>query len=498
MSNVSFDNGVFSRYEPNQYYGGIYTGKGSAGQDDVVGYGENNWTSLSSTYCPAGTSWHIYESLDYQQMHISNIDGINKFSGNVNFHLNSTKIALAAWAGEPAQFDYILVAKYVYPEPAQGAWGQEESCRTLSISSSSGGTTNPSAGTYFYNDSEYQAVNATPLSGYQFDHWNLNGTYYNSSSSINLLMNESYVLTPYFQKTGGGCPYVYVWNGSAYVMDNNILPASENGNGTYSKDYYLLQQLPVPLFKTGGKSVYSLQIGEFENNVDYIDQVRLEAVDHSEGTSLAVTQRGQIIVYKDLVSPLTCIDSSGNDELAKINAMNGNVSDSSTYYQGNKSDWLLLDFGRVAGPYANLVLRDDQKCAECIDVQVPNATCGWQTVDVLNPRDFWSIEAVNMSAYLPANRDFIVRLLWTQSHRLDYVGLDTSAPAPAKLISAPPTLAIHSTMGDVTQKLLYDDEQCVKLVNDQQITAWFTLPIQAQGTTRSFVLFTDGYYYTIS
>jgi hypothetical protein len=297
---------------------------------------------------------------------------------------------------------------------------------------------------------------------------------------------------------GGGCPYVYDWNGSGYVKDNNILPASENGNGTDTKDYYMLQQPLVPVFSTKQKSVYSLQIGEFENNVDYINQAELIAVDHPEDTSIAVTQQGQIIAYKSLASPITCVDNNGNNELAAIDSMNGNVSDPSTYYQGNKGDWLLLDFGRVTGPYANLILRDDMKCAECIDVQVPNATGGWQTVDVLNPRDYWSIEAVNMAAYLPKTGDFIVRLLWTQTHRLDYVGLDTSPSAPVQAYSAPPTLAIHSTMGDVTAKLMYDDTQSVELVNGQYITLWFTLPTQAEGTTRSFILYTDGYYYTIT
>jgi hypothetical protein len=67
-----------------------------------------------------------------------------------------------------------------------------------------------------------------------------------------------------------------------------------------------------------------------------------------------------------------------------------------------------------------------------------------------------------------------------------------------QVYSASPTLATHSTLGDVTAKLMYDDTQCVELVNGQCITIWFTLPSQAKGTTRSFILYTDGYYYTIT
>jgi hypothetical protein len=299
---------------------------------------------------------------------------------------------------------------------------------------------------------------------------------------------------------GGGCPYVYSWNGTSFAQDNNILPASETGNGTDTKDYYLLQQPLAPLISTRQASLYSLQIREFENNTDYIDQVKLMAVDHSQGTSVAVTQEGEIVTYTNPASPLSCVDNYGNNQLAEVARMDGNVSDPSTYYQGFKDDWLLLDFGRVTAANANLILRDDQKCAEdnCINVQVPDAGGGWRTAEVLSPRDFWSMETVKMTAYVPTDGDFVVRLLWTAPHRLDYVGLDTSAQAQVRVSSAPPIMAIHSTLGDVRARLLYDDENCVELVNGQQITLAFILPNPTQGTIRDFIFCTDGYYYTIT
>jgi hypothetical protein len=297
----------------------------------------------------------------------------------------------------------------------------------------------------------------------------------------------------------GGCPYVYDWNGSAYVKDNNILPASEIGNGTYTRDYYLLQQSLVPIFTTGQTSFYSLQIGEFESEIDYVDQVNLIAVDHPQGTNVAVTPEGQILTYTNPASPISAIDNNGVSELSEIATMNGNVSDPSTYFQGNAGDWLLLDFGKVTAPYANLILRDDMLCTKvCLDVQVLNASGDWQTVETLHPRAYWSIEAANLTAYLPKTGDFKVRLYWTTSHRLDYVGLDTSPPSLITVTSAPPILAVNSTGGVVTEKLLYADGQCVKLVNGQQVTMTFMLPNNAQDTTRNFIFDVDGYYYTIT
>jgi hypothetical protein len=297
----------------------------------------------------------------------------------------------------------------------------------------------------------------------------------------------------------GGCPYVYTWNGFSYKKDNNILPASEIDNGTDTKDYYKLEQSLVPLFRAQQTSVYSLQIREFENEHDYIDQVKLKAIDHSENVDIAVTSNGEILTYQQPNSPLTCTDNNGIDRSSEISTMNGNISDPNTYFQGCQDDWLLLGFGRVTAANAKLIIRDDQKCMDvCINVQMRDTNGGWWTVEVLHPRSYWSMEAVNLTAYLPENGSFFVRLLWTAPHRLDYVGLDTSAPAQTTVSTARPILAVHSTTGDVTAKLLYDDENCVELVNGQQITLAFILPNNVQGTKRDFVFYTNGYYYTIT
>jgi hypothetical protein len=379
---------------------------------------------------------------------------------------------------------------------------------TLTINSNAGGTTDPRSGTYSYVQTTLSGPNASvtaiPSANFIFQDWYLNGTFYSEDQSVNVPMNANYVLTPCFTYVGGGgrggsCPYAYAWNGTAFVKDNNILPASETDNGTDTRDYYLLQQPLVPWLVTQRTSLCSIQIREFENNTDYIDQVRLMAVDHSQDASIAVTPEGEIVTYTNPASPVSCVDGYGNNQLPEISSMDGNVSDPYTYYQGFKNDWLLLDFGTVTASHANLILRDDMKCAEdnCIDVQVPDAGGAWRTIEVLNPRDFWSMEAVNLTAYTPANGEFVVRLLWTAPHRLDFVGLDTSLQAQVQVNSAQPKLAVHSTQGIVTPKLLYDDENCVELVNGQQITLWFSVPSQKQATTRSFILYTDGYYYTI-
>jgi len=207
---------------------------------------------------------------------------------------------------------------------------------------------------------------------------------YGASSSKTLTINV--VNRP--PSGGGGCPYVYDWNGTSFAKDNNILPASETGNGTDTKDYYKLEQPLVPVSTTPQTSRYTLQIREFESEIDYIDQVRLIAVDHSQGTNIAITPEGEVLTYTTPTSPLSCIDNNDTDRLSEIATMNGNVNDASTYFQGYKDDWLILNFGKVTSSYAKLILRDDQKCCDvCINVQVLDSSGNWQTVEVLHPRD---------------------------------------------------------------------------------------------------------------
>ncbi|MEM4706890.1 MAG: DUF2341 domain-containing protein, partial [Candidatus Methanomethylicaceae archaeon] len=129
----SWDSGFLTRYTPGYAYGGIYIGKGESGTKDAGGYGENTWTTLYSVSSPAGTAWHISEALNYGQLYIAYTNGILRYNGSINFHLDSTYIALAAWAGYSAEFDWIFVAKFVYPEPSHGEWGLEIPCLNVAI-----------------------------------------------------------------------------------------------------------------------------------------------------------------------------------------------------------------------------------------------------------------------------------------------------------------------------------------------------------------------------
>jgi hypothetical protein len=297
---------------------------------------------------------------------------------------------------------------------------------------------------------------------------------------------------------GGGCPFVYVWNGNQFAIDNNILSASELSNGTDVEDYYKLEQTVVPIYILNGTSYYTLKLGEFENEHSYVDNVMLTAVDHDSDLKIAVTSQGEILAYQNPQSPLTCTDNNGYDRLSEIQYEDGNTSDPATFFFGSENEWLVLNFGELNGSIANLILRDDWKCDDvCIEVQVPDGGSGWQTVEVLHPRDYWGMEAVNMTVFLPAEGDFIVRLLWTAPHRLDYVGLDTADSEDYAATTAQLVSAFHSVEGNVLSELNSSDDSYAELVPGQQILLAFSLPNTEPDKTRTFIFYSEGHYFTI-
>jgi hypothetical protein len=141
---------------------------------------------------------------------------------------------------------------------------------TLSISASSGGTTDPTSGIHAYNYGESVIVTASEYSGYDFNHWILDGaTKY--SNPITVTMNSNRTLKAYFQSSGGGnCPTLFVWNGTHYAQEGILDIHAES-------DVTIQHELQHTLALENG--VYKLQLREVDNYTSHIDQVKLYAVD---------------------------------------------------------------------------------------------------------------------------------------------------------------------------------------------------------------------------
>ncbi len=326
---------------------------------------------------------------------------------------------------------------------------------------------------------------------YTFQHWEGGDT--SNPRTVSIL--EDTTLRAYYGEThvgGGGCPFIYTWNGTGYVIDNNLLGDSEASGGADVEDYYRLER---PLVRKEAK--YSLLIKEFEQEHSYLDQVRLMAVDHESDVHVAVSPTAEILTYKNPYAPVSAIDNHGNNTLDLVET----IGDS--YYRGQPDDYLLVDFGNLdVSNGAKLVLRADNQFKpdklQCVHVQVFDATEGWMDVAVLRTRLIWATEIVDLSDYLPdADGELKVRLYFTGIHLIDYVGLDTTKQDDFNLHHANLVSAIHSEEGSIKTELLESDDLYAELVPGQQIELAFTLPENSEDA-RTFITHVEGHYYIIS
>ena len=290
---------------------------------------------------------------------------------------------------------------------------------------------------------------------------------------------------------GGGCPYVSTWNGTGYVLDNNILPDSESSGGHNVVDYYRLEQPLVPTVQNGGTSTYSVKISEFEHEHDYIDQVELFAVDHAAGVNVAVSPSGEILTYEHPASPVSAISNEGTDVLPLLKTADGN------YYQSYNGSYITVTFAPVdVSRGAKLVIVDkDLILKDCpINVQVLNANGQWSTVAVFHTRVNWETDIINMTGYLPdAQGNFKVRLCFNAVDEIDFIGLDTTPQANIQVHEATLLSAISSMQGNVTQLLQATDGKYAQLLPGQQITLKFQLPTN-RNSQITFIIYTSGYY----
>ncbi|MBE0519924.1 hypothetical protein IBX35_02650 [Candidatus Bathyarchaeota archaeon] len=291
---------------------------------------------------------------------------------------------------------------------------------------------------------------------------------------------------------GGACPYVSTWNGTQYVLDNNILPAAEYSGGVDVTDYYKLQK---PFVVDKGK--YSLIISEFENEHSYLDQVRLLAVDHPPDVNVAVTPYGEILTYSNPVPPVSAVDDDGIDVLSLLSSVDGN------YYQGYNGSYVTLTFASTdVSNGVKLIVREDYPLRHPwlkspVYVQALNATGEWDTAAVFHTRTYWATDIINMTDYLPdAEGNLKVRLCFVSNDKIDYVGLDTSKQGEFEVRYANMASAIHSKCGDVKEMLMHSDNIYTELLPGEQITLKFTLP-QNTKDTRDFIIIAEGHYFTI-
>jgi len=285
-----------------------------------------------------------------------------------------------------------------------------------------------------------------------------------------------------------GCPFVYVWNGGSYEIDNNILRVEILDSAQYDYlDFYKLNHIPS---REDGK--YLLKIKEFEQEHSYINQVLLHAVDHPQGTEIGVTGYGKIIVYDpaSVILPVDAKDIYTQDILPYL------TNEDNLFFAGKAGEWITLKFPcsgyRLTGGEIYLGIRDRARDKRSIIVEVYENTA-WKMIGVLHPRENWQYEFLPLTSFIPGDT-LILRLKFTSYHKLDRAFLiNSSGNGIIKECSL--DFAFHSVEGDITQEIKNSDDMYAELMPGEEISLSFTAPsLPEKNMKRDFIFISSGYY----
>lgn len=279
---------------------------------------------------------------------------------------------------------------------------------------------------------------------------------------------------------GGGTPYAAPWNGIDYVNENNILPLSEDFGRTALEveDRYLFESALVPV-----DGHYSVQIREFERERSYLDTFELMTVDHASNTHIAFSPDGDLLTYRAPRGPIGATDQDGRN----VKALLLNPGDDRDF-EGYRGDSVVLRFKPYDGGAAKLILRTDIKPPGPASLEIATRVSGdWQSVATLIPRAQWAFNAVDLAPFLVEGSATEVRISWTDHHKLDYVGLDTSDEERVTVNTYGLSFASHSVLGDVTDLLLNDDDVYAELQPGEHLVLGFPYEGPSRGV-RDIVL----------
>lgn len=289
----------------------------------------------------------------------------------------------------------------------------------------------------------------------------------------------------------GGCPFLYVKNSSdSFVLENNLLPLSESASGDV-EDYYKIMQ-PDSLALSHGN--YELMILECERERDYFDKVQLLAVDSRDAglDGIAVTQEGEVLSYKDVITPLALDDSGGNC----TSLISG---EDNRYWEGHDGDYLLLDFGNNVPTEngARLLMVGDYISSKIaymrsIHVQVLSGE-QWVEIACLAPtRDRWESLCVEIPPHLLSPQLQIKLSITNKPERLNFVALDVSPQQADIEVKSCELVSAVSNGKDVSAELLEADGKYAELAPVQRIRLTFKAP--PTNGVRYFIFYSKGRY----
>jgi hypothetical protein len=306
-----------------------------------------------------------------------------------------------------------------------------------------------------HTNSEWEFVNNTSVAdGDQL----LVGTF---TSSISDYIKDGTLSLMAITNSEGSCPFLYTWDGASYQFIADINSDGGIGYPFPSLGYNLKLPHPEDYSKIDGSQLkpdygtYRLEIAEEQNEITYLDTVRLMAVDHSpkvEIYSPMPTWYGdvppfEIHTIKNPVAPVSATDGNGRDVLQVISKIDRECTeghhfsfDSITVNFGDLSKakqikllinaWIHWAGGpEYAARYEYVSSHPNEQVEYMPYVEVINENGEWERVSdeehlgvpQAKPRTM----VLDITDWFKTN-DYRIRINnWYKTH-IDYIAIDTS------------------------------------------------------------------------
>ncbi len=305
------------------------------------------------------------------------------------------------------------------------------------------------------------------------------------------------------------CPYLYVWDGTQFVEENNILPQATNPHRDELDvvDNYMIQG---DLHRNSGIDTYSVLIKEDMLEKTYLDRTQLAIVDYDDsGITPVMTPDGHIMTINAPLSPISCMDDSESNITDLIDEL-----DDGYRHKAEHNDTLIINFPAipeyneaklVISHYAIMELLPydvpiDIRRTKCsIHLQTMNELGEWVDFDSVPARKYKVIDCIDITPLEDIiNTGQPIRLLITGTHVIDFIGLDISNSSDLDIRYVTPSYSSYMVpyAPDISSKVQCLDQDYITISPGEGIELAFPYLEQIKAN-RAFGFISDGHYFTL-
>lgn len=292
---------------------------------------------------------------------------------------------------------------------------------------------------------------------------------------------------------------MYAWNGTDYLLVNNILAQCEASHG--ARDY-VTDYLTLPASAIAEDGRYRLLLREDEQEVTRLDELTAIAVTSEPNSRVMVAPDGpRACRVTDELPPIRAVTPDGQQAGHLIEAEDDQTFTSLTAgylditYRLNPADGSLNLLGPTPPPKNMLKVADTGNAPPSkVTVSLLQDDGTFRTIHSLYPRRLTSAEPMDLGDLNPDDSLMTIRLEWTRQITLDYLPLIAAEPAPCTVTPVAMAKAEHSSRSILLSALTRDDGQTVTLEPGEQLELEFEAPTPPDGQQQTIVIKAVGRY----